>query len=449
MLRIDSRIPIRTIILLLICWIALGLLNLAFKYLGLYEDVPNYFPISVFTGIRLHLSGIPYLLCFMAILGLATIWHQRLRLHQIWLIGLALIILANLGQGDWDSAFHKPFYESGIQYYHDAIKIQSWLKWLASFNDSQPNLLIHTRTHPPFAVLVHYWLLCLSEGSLPFLAITFVAISSLSIILVWQMFNCLGVARDRCNLIAVLFSVIPAVNIYGGVSLDGIVLTTSTLFLYAIVLHHSSHPRSWLEIPFLIAGFTLTNLLTFGGIFLALVAGILALRELILNRRLSLFINLAVTLGTFLILVGAMSHLLGYSHLEAFLTASALENPQGFQGFHKPLEYLATRVECICEIMLFLSFGLLAMLFHPRRLGFSWSDWYRTDVGIMLSGIVALLAILASGAYRTGETARGAIFIYPYLALALTQADSRILKSLIGLAGFQTLMMQLLGGYFW
>jgi len=67
----------------------------------------------------------------------------------------------------------------------------------------------------------------------------------------------------------------------------------------------------------------------------------------------------------------------------------------------------------------------------------------------MLSGLITLLAIFASGAFRTGETARAALFIYPYFMLALRNADSIILKDILIIAGLQTTAMQLLGGYFW
>ena len=84
-----------------------------------------------------------------------------------------------------------------------------------------------------------------------------------------------------------------------------------------------------------------------------------------------------------------------------------------------------------------------------NRLGFSWSDWRDISVGIMLSGLITLLAMFVSGAFSTGETARAALFIYPYIMLALKNSNVRILRDILILAGLQTFGMQLFGRYFW
>ncbi len=373
----------------------------------------------------------------------------NLKSGHVWLLGLALIILGNLGQGDWDTGFLKPFYASGIQYYHDAIKINSWTEWLGSFNESQDELLTHTKTHPPFAVLIHYWLLKAVGYHLSPVAIVFTLISSLSIIFVWHILKVFDTPPGNRNLIAILFSVIPAINIYSAVSLDGVILTTSTIFLFGtVILYHAKKP-TLLGLLSLLIGLVTTNLLTYGGVFLIAVAGILALEELLLYKKSTLAISLSISVGIFILLIALLFSTYGYNHFQGFLTAAALENPDGFRGLATPMEYIATRVEGVCEILLFLSIGFVAMFFHPDRLGFSWFDWRRAEVSIMLAGIVVLLAMFISGAYRTGETARAALFIYPYLILSLTKTNRRVLKNILWLAGLQTLGMQLVGGYFW
>jgi len=60
-----------------------------------------------------------------------------------------------------------------------------------------------------------------------------------------------------------------------------------------------------------------------------------------------------------------------------------------------------------------------------------------------------MMLILLAGAYRTGETARAAMFIYPYFMLALVRARLDTLKAITLVAGFQTAAMQLFGNYFW
>jgi len=66
-----------------------------------------------------------------------------------------------------------------------------------------------------------------------------------------------------------------------------------------------------------------------------------------------------------------------------------------------------------------------------------------------------LLAMFATGAFRTGETARACLFIYPYLLLPVAaqldhqQPDASDRRLLVWLVFGQTLLMQTFGGYFW
>ena len=127
--------------------------------------------------------------------------------------------------------------------------------------------------------------------------------------------------------------------------------------------------------------------------------------------------------------------------------ASALENPDGFRLFHTPAAYIATRIENICEIALFASIGYLAILLqNPNQLRLSWKD---SHTPIMIFGPLILLLMFATGAFRTGETARAALFIYPYLLMLIIRLPTPTLRLLLLLAGLQTLAMQLLGEYHW
>jgi len=156
-------------------------------------------------------------------------------------------------------------------------------------------------------------------------------------------------------------------------------------------------------------------------------------------------ISLALLFATIMFLFS----IYGYNHIQGFITASTIENPHGFRGWYEPFTYLATRVECVSEISLFLSFGILAVLFKPKKLGLSYFDWRNININIFFSGILTLLGMFVVGAYRTGETARTALFIYPYIFLTLKTTETIILKDILILAGIQTVIMQLFGSYFW
>jgi hypothetical protein len=57
--------------------------------------------------------------------------------------------------------------------------------------------------------------------------------------------------------------------------------------------------------------------------------------------------------------------------------------------------------------------------------------------------------MLLTGAFRTGETARIALFIYPLLLMPLLEKDSIISKKLLLFVGIQTIFMQTIANYFW
>jgi len=440
---------LRTYCAIIGVWICLAAINALLIKTGFHTGAPLFFPISIFSGPVLHLSGMPYLLLFLILLAWTVKSDAAFNRYQISLVGLVLIILGNLGQGNMDTAFLKPFYDTGIQYYHDALKITSWQEWLESFNINQSTFFDHSRTHPPFAVLIHYFLLKAPGNSTLLLSMTFLSLSSVSVLLVWQIFKALHVPLRERNLLALLFAVVPAVNIYTAVSLDGLILTAATLFLLGMVRLLQEERISIAGISLFGSGLIITNLLTYGGVFLIAVAGIQGIREHYLGRKHVVTTALTSSLTALALVFLAIDYFFGYNHIRGFITASALENPNGFRGLSEPLVYLSTRIECISEIALFLSLGCLAMVVQPDRLKTLILNWRRVDTGLMISGVMTLLAMVMAGAFRTGETARSALFIYPYLMLAFTGTNSPMLKNLILLAGLQTFGMQLFGSYFW
>jgi hypothetical protein len=98
---------------------------------------------------------------------------------------------------------------------------------------------------------------------------------------------------------------------------------------------------------------------------------------------------------------------------------------------------------------MFLSFGFLAVLLHPHNVPVSYRDWPSPPVALAFAGLLTLAAMLALGAFQTGETARAALFIYPYIMLLLGGACLRVTENLLRWAAVQTVAMQLFGGYFW
>lgn len=477
--------PILTILFVLIGWGALAIFNLVLIIMDFKPGTASYFPISIFK-LRLSLSGLPYSFLFLVLFILALKPGTRFlkgTVFLVWLIGLLLIILGNLAQGSVDAAFRQSLLWGDNQYYHDAIKVSDWLMWLKDFNVKQSGgfLISHTRTHPPFAILIHYFLLKLWGNNLLALGVSLTILSSLSIPLVWKIMRSLGLSTQHCSQFALLFSVLPAFNIYSAVSFDGVVLTTSTIFLLGLikVLQEKATLSGTLLI---ITGLVLSNALTFGGVFLIMVLGIMAMRRVIIDADYRLFKVLLITLAIAIFTWGLMSHLLEYDHIRAFLTASHAENPDGFRLFSDPLNYIMTRIEGLAEIALFASIGVFTFMLRPKYLNLKPFDIndvssrklearpprfavqkprrsqpprnietiLNDDINsVFFASLIALLLMFLAGTYRTGETARACLFIYPYFLLLLRKIDRSKMRWITLGAGLQTLVMQTLGWYLW
>ncbi|MBN2566381.1 MAG: hypothetical protein JXB46_11795 [Candidatus Eisenbacteria bacterium] len=178
-----------------------------------------------------------------------------------------------------------------------------------------------------------------------------------------------------------------------------------------------------------VAGVLVANALTYAGVFLLGVA-------LLWVRKRGVRTALLAALGAGLVCYVALRFGFGYDHLVAFGLASASENADGLRLISRPAHYWLTRVECVAEIAAFLSVPVL--LAFRRRLH-----------PITLSGAAVLLLMFLSGAFRTGETGRICMFIYPFLLLSLVHLDRHALRRLIAYAGVQSILMQVLVDWFW
>ena len=140
-----------------------------------------------------------------------------------------------------------------------------------------------------------------------------------------------------------------------------------------------------------------------------------------------------------------------YLRLE-FQTASIVENPHGFSLFSSPASYVFTRIQGICEIILFFgpALGLMGMLGIPSLKKRNPSFFALTSLAI-----ITLLSMFLTGAFCSGETARICLFIYPYLlfpVISFLEEKKVSLKeknALLYLVFIQTVLMQLAGDYFW
>lgn len=410
------------VLIVLACWI-----GLVFIWSSLdVKALAPIFPFSAIDGPHLYRTGLPYAAGFLLALWLAL--RLKLTPLRVWGVALILILLANLAQGGYGAGLLKPLWHEGKQYAQDASRIgDDWRLWLDQFTSIHDQLFSHSKTHPPFAVLLNYFPLRYGNGHV--LTWFFIFLGTASVPLVNLVLRAVGVRPDRSNLLTLLFAVIPAISIYSVVSLDAVVLTASTLALLGLARLINDRKPLWGAVALFAVGVLAANALTFAGVFLFGVA-------LVWVRNRQVRTALLVTVGVGLLCYVVLRLWFGYDHLVAFALASASEHPDGFRLISWPAHYWLTRVECVAEIAAFLSIPVLLAFrrkFHP----------------VTLSGVAMLLLMFLTGAFRTGETGRICMFIYPFLFLSLRHLERPALRRLIVCAGVQSILMQIFADWFW
>jgi len=428
-------------------WGAAQGVRLACARMNLSPDVPSKWPLSMFRLMLPGRGGSPWDLAAAA--GIAVGFWATVRwawrgvtgsLAGVVAAGLLLVVATNLIHGPDYGLVHP--HTEGHQYYHDAREIASPGAFLATFNDRQPELGWHSRTHPPGAVLA-IWALGKLVG--PPWAVS-LAIAALAVVLTAWFFRGLLVRHvedDVARYATLLLLLLPAVQIYYCAALDALMAALMLGVLWAV-----GHSRDGVAVAAGAACLFGASFLTFGACFLGPV---LMGYEVFAPRSVRRSVAMLLAVGLIYL---AMASMCGFDYLRAFRTASALENPGGFLLLADPVSYVMTRLENIAEILVFLGPFLLVLL--VRGGGAARSDSRYRGLGLLaVLGVGTLLAMFATGAFRTGETARACLFIYPYLLLPVAAvldherpepADRRLL---VWLVFGQALVMQAIGGYFW
>ena len=435
----------KRIYIIVFVWLLLVGLNLMLQeHFYDWIDTPSYFPFSVFYP-SFQASGMPYAIIFVLVLYFTIKYRFYSNIFSTYMLGISLIVLGNMSLGNIELAFVNPISGGDIQYYHDAIKIDSWRNWLSSFNVIQEFLLCHARTHPPGAVLIEFFFFMVSQNPL-WISIVFLFVSSISIVLIYKIFIELGKDKLFSNKMAFLYVVIPSVNIYSLATLDAIIAMLANIVILGliIVVECKASKRMVVWVFLSAVSMTLVSLLTFGGIYLWAIIGAFSLYLFYFHNNHNILILFIGSLVLFLLTVVLLNQTYNYDYFESFFTASRIENKHGFMLFSQPLNYFVTRLEDVFEIAVFLSLGIMAFLTTIKyKLQ---NNLYGT---FSLIAIVILLLMFLSGAYKTGETARACLFVVGFVLILLRNIPNSLLTSLISFAALQTILMQILGFYFW
>jgi hypothetical protein len=424
--------------------------NLLFKLISSFfnRSVGRYWPIGKVEPIIPTIFGIIIVaivfISFLLILEVRS--KYEFNLYIVIIIGILLIIGTNIFHGLWKGFVSPTEGSGGLTYYWDAIEIEDPLEFLRTFNQRQDKLELHSRTHPPGAVLLYYFL---------YKIFIFSALISLAILIISTIFSALflyGILKREINnelslYTTFLFLLIPAIQIY--------YLANNYAIITALILgviYFYMHPDNRINLIGTICCLFLIAFLTFMVVF---ILGVLFCFETIKsykNKRVTNFKNIfLISMSLFLIYVVFLV-LFNFNYIASFLYASQQENPQGFWLFADPFGYFVSRVENILEILFFFGpFLFLLFLRGNSILKGEFSDYYL----LMISAIVVLLSLFLLGVYKTGETARACSYIYPFLlfpvAFYLNERDFPLSEKnkLLILVFIQTIILQLIGFYKW
>lgn len=408
-----------------------------------FIGIDNYWPISIF------LPKVPVWQDAITLIGLLLVfltWLNcyRRRLSVVWLIGLGffLIVGSNLLQG-YQAGLISPIRgpeQGGDQYWQDADRIQSVPDLVRHYTVLQPTLEIHSRVHPPGAVLTIYYLRQIFHSPIWVSAV----IALIGISGSWFLYD-LFRARGQTEtgyLVAALYLLLPAIQIYFWSTLDTVM---ATLFLATWWAYTKTGLRSVFITGLLL---WLSSWLTFGAVILfpTLILADYLRHHFVKKSFQVIFIWLLVMIGVYVVT--------GYNYLDSFLVGKSYEGTTGFYGFELPLAYLVTRVEDVVEILIFLTPFLSYLLWHElRAINIKKLSKYPNLAGLLLP--VALGGFFVAGAYYTGETARAAQFVYPFLMLLVgnflaKQRPSLEQQQFLLIVVFaQSVLMQLFGWYAW
>jgi hypothetical protein len=414
-------------------------------------DCPYYWPISIFSPRLPAIADIAVSVGVLAAFAAAALLLDKLRYRLlpvilasiVLIVGLSFVHGAEVGFCTpiaGDLRFEEKNYCSNVgqEYYHEAVKITDGWAFLSNYNSLQPGLSLHSHTHPPGAVLTFYAIYSVVKS--PYLISISIAVIALFLTgFFYYKLLSLHVSEEIRGYGVFLLAILPAVQIYYLATLDALVASLLLGGFY-FFSRDDRIGSAAIAAAFVWAGLMLTFVSTF-------ILPVIVLYELYFQRSLkrsTLLVALVTGLFGLLYLVS------GFDVVASFRLASHFENPHGFMLLVDPVNYLFTRVEDIAEILLFFGPFLTYLLIKSVRRGRG-----SPQVVISLIACTVMMMVFATGAFRTGETARACMFMYPFLLLPVirylddVKVDRAARWQLATLVFGQSIAMQLFGNYFW
>ncbi len=406
-----------------------------------------------------RLTPVEVVVAFLAVAVFVWFVHdvENRSVTEIYGVGFVLLLLTNLTQG-FQNGYVFPIVGAGTnrQYYQVISRVTSGPEFLSRYTDIQQSLSLHASTHPPGAVLFYYYLnQVISPAEI---AVVIGLLTMLSVFFVYGLVDHFY-GRNAAFFSAVIFALLPSIQIYGIAAIDGVICLcfAATLYFYVRLADDDGNPYvlAALTALFLFGAMSLTYL----GIFLIGVTALDQWRRHGLSAK-PIAVLVAVVLPVAMVLVVVFS-LTDFNYVTGFFGAYGHESADtgaAMFALVEPVNYVLTRAECIGEPILFFTPVPVALAYRSLRdshgdpffgLDFDAGTW------LLVYAIIGYLGLLIVGAYNSAETARGAMYLFPFMTLAVGGTVARLdlgtkaLKLTATLVFAQTLLMQLLGFFFW
>lgn len=369
-------------------------------------------------------------------------YHKTKQIIPLIIIAGFLIIGTNMLSGTVQG-LHYPIVGEGPHdstYWQESLNIQSSSSFLSAFNTIQPYLKIHSRIHPPGVMLTLHLLRQIWDSGYFVSAVILVAFLTSS----YYFYHLINRFTDSSNsrLILAIFLVLPAIQIYTWSTIDALVIAS---FIWAIWAWHHQDSKG-LILTILCVWYC--SFLTYATILLLIT---LAFDDWRQNRTIKRTLILLLSLAGIYTLMYAIY---GYKYISSFFFAKEIEVQQSINPGYTFASFIFTRIENMLEIVVF--FGPLLTYFAYQGLRRLWQqkDLY-ADTTTMILPILGLTGIFWVGAYYTGETARGAMYIYPFLLAPVAYYIEYLRLSykqhvlVLNLVFLQTVIMQTFGWFSW
>jgi dolichyl-phosphate-mannose-protein mannosyltransferase len=421
-----------------------------------YFDMDNFWPISIVLPRYPVWQDILTLLAVLIIWFLyLRFWKQKKPLKYFLILSFFLILSTNLLQGLKEGWAHPINCGSskGNCYWNDVNNMSDIPRLLKNYTLIQPYLEIHSSNHPPGAMIVIFILRQIFYDNPYLVSITIAALAISSAYFLYDLLR-KELSEKTAKLAGALLLLLPSVQIYFLATLDALVLT---LFIATIWAWQKAKKTKWFWLSLLFLW--LASFITCGVIFLLpLILFDEWRREGKIGRSIKLFLSLA---GAYYLLY----LFTGFDYWQSYQISVHKETLGGFYGVYDTLSYVITRFENVIEILVFLGPFLTFLLWQALK-KFRFKTRQKFNLVKYLSGqgkieslgwmaVLALLGFFATGAYYTGETARNAQYIYPFLLIIIASyLNKKKLKIsdellLLNLVFSQALIMQMFGWYAW